>query len=339
MRHIVFPALRLVVWAVIAVALCVLAFGGGRSGRVEAGAPLQPTADLAQRTVAVAKGDIASTIKVTGTVAADPAVAVKSTAAGTVSRVRAKVGDAVQPGTPLLDVKVPLEPGEGTTVTAPDGTVTSIPPRTRSKTVTVTAGSAGTLATLTVLADQEVSVGADVATVSPGTLSVSAPLTQTQQFRLLTPPASASAQAPGGPAPFDCTHLSTGAAQGSSGPPVPDPNTGMMPEASTAQVTCRVPAGTTVFAGMSVDLTIQTGSASDVLVVPVSAVLGTIGEGTVWVPGPDGEPQERDVSLGLTDGQQVQVTEGLTEGEEILEFTPVPLDDPPGGPDQGGMVG
>jgi hypothetical protein len=190
----------------------------------------------------------------------------------------------------------------------------------------VTAGSAGTVATLAVLKDQEVSVGADVVTISPGTLSVSAPLTQTQQFRLLAPPAAASAQAPGGPAPFQCEDLATNAAT-TSGPPAPDPYTGMVAEAATAQVTCRVPAGTTVFPGMSVDLTIDTGSVQQVLVVPLSAVLGTISEGTVWVVEADGDPAERQVKLGLTDGQQVQVTEGLVEGERILEFTLVQSDD------------
>ena len=324
LRLIVFPALRLALWSVIAVALCVMAFGSREEA--SAGNPLQPSVDLAPTTVMVAPGDIASTIEVTGTVAADPAAIVKSTAAGVVTRLHHAEGDAVEAGTPLLDVKVTLPPVEGTTVTAPDGTVTSTPPRERSRTVTVRAGSASTLATLTVLKDQEVSVGTDVATVSPGTLSVSAPLTQTQQFRLLTPPAVASAQAPGGPAPFECAKLSANAAT-TSGPPVPDPYTGMPAEATTAQISCQVPAGTTVFPGMSVDLTIDTGSVQQVLVAPLSAVLGTVSEGTVWVVGPDGAPAERPVKLGLTDGEQVQITEGLVEGDEILEFTLVDSDD------------
>lgn len=341
LRHIVFPGLRLAIWAVIAVALCVLAFGN--QGDASAGDPLQPAVDLAPTTVRVAPGDVASTIEVTGTVAADAAAMVKSTAAGVVTRLHRSVGDAVEAGTPLLDVKVTLAPVEGKTVTAPDGTVTTTPPRERSRTVTVSAGSASTLATLAVLKDQGVSVGTDVATVSPGTLSVSAPLTQAQQFRLLTPPAIASAQAPGGPAPFECANVATSATT-TSDTPATDPYTGMPTEASTAQVTCRVPAGTTVFPGMSVDLTIDTGSVQQVLVVPVSAVLGTVSDGTVWVVDPDGAPDgapvERPVKLGLTDGQQVQITEGLVEGEEILEFTFVDSDDTDGQPGaEAGMVG
>lgn len=132
------------------------------------------------------------------------------------------VGDLVGPRTPLLDVRVTLEPAEGTTTTGPDGAVVVSAPRPRTRTVTLTAGNEGTLASLAVLKDQEVSVGTDVATVSPGTLSVSAPMTQSQQFRLLTPPASAQAQARGGPAPFACEGLSTSAATA----PAPGPGGG-----------------------------------------------------------------------------------------------------------------
>ncbi len=50
----------------------------------------------------------------------------------------------------------------------------------------------------------------------------------------------------------------------------------------------------------------------------------------MWVSSPDGTTAERAVALGLTDGTQVQITDGLTEGEEILEFAPgamAPVDD------------
>lgn len=212
-RGVVLPGLRLLVWAVIALALCMLAFGGGRD-RPAASEALQASASLGQQTVVVEPSDIASTIELSGTVSAAPAAGVKSTASGVVVKVHRAVGDPVGPRTPLLDVRVTLEPAEGTTTTGPDGAVVVSAPRPRTRTVTLTDGNEGTLASLAVLRDQEVSVGTDVATVSPGTLSVSAPMTQSQQFRLLTPPASAQAQAQarGGPAPFACEGLSTSAA-------------------------------------------------------------------------------------------------------------------------------
>lgn len=323
-RSVLFPGLRLVIWAIIALALSVLAFGGGGGGAVSSAGPVEPSAELGRQTISAERGDISSSIELSGTVAADPAVTVRSTAAGVVTKVHRRVGERVEAGTPLVDVRTTIEP------TAADGAPPA-PPRTR--TTTVTAGSAGTVASMAVLAQQEVSVGTDLATVSPGTLSVSAPMTQSQQFRLLAPPATASAQARGGPAPFVCGALSTAVAAagaaGGSGPQGVDPYTGQQIEASTAQVTCRVPPATTVFAGMSVDLTIDTGSATQVLVVPVSAVQGTVANGTVWVVGDDGEPVARPVRLGLTDGRTVEVTEGLRVGEQLLEFTLVEPDDEP----------
>lgn len=342
-RMIVFPALRLAVWAVIAVALCVLAFGRGGNSLAGDDA-LTPTGGVSTPTVAAATVDVKSDLVLTGTVAADPSAGLKATTAGTVRTVRAKVGDAVAADTPLLDVKVDLPPVEQPSVTSPDGTVTQAPPKQVFKIVTLTAGSAGTLASLAVLPDQDVTVGADVATISPGTLSVTAPLTQAQQFRLLQPPASASAQAAGGPAPFECGGVSTAAPKvdpsEAAAPPAIDPYSGQSAAPSTAQVTCHVPPGTTVFAGMSVDLTLDLGTAAGAVTVPVTAVQGTLGTGKVWVVAEGGDPggaEETAVTLGLTDGSVVAVTEGLAAGQEILEFTPGRPDDDPSA--QGGGPG
>ena len=79
-------------------------------------------------------------------------------------------------------------------------------------------------------------------------------------------------------------------------------------------------------------------AAENVLVVPVTAVQGSVQSGRVWIPGADGEPVERPVTLGLTDGDQVEVTGGLTEGEMVLQFVPIPDDDVVD-PNTGGMSG
>lgn len=344
-RTIVFPALRLAVWAVIAVALCVLAFGRGGNSLAGAGTPT-PTGGVSTPTVAAATGDVKSDLVLTGTVATDASSTLKATTAGTVRTVRAEVGDTVAADTPLVDVKVDLPPVEQPSVTSPDGTVTQAPPKAVFKIVTLAAGSAGTLASLAVLPDQDVTVGADVATISPGTLSVTAPLTQAQQFRLLKPPASASAQAAGGPAPFECGGVSTAAPKADAGAPTPppDPYGGQSAPPSTAQATCHVPPGTTVFAGMSVDLTLDLGTAAGAVTVPVTAVQGTLGTGKVWVVGSGGpgKAEETPVTLGLTDGSVVAITEGLAADQEILEFTPGRPDDDPaaqGGGQGGGQGG
>ncbi|WP_369070376.1 secretion protein HlyD [Kineococcus terrestris] len=333
-RTIVFPALRLLVWAVIAVALVQLAFGS-RAGRGDTGPVAGPTVDLTPAEATVVRGDVTNTVTLSGTVQADPAVTVKSTAAGAVGRVRAAVGDAVERGTPLFTVVVPVEePAAPVTAPAADGAPAPVPgapaaPRTR--TVTVSATSTGTLTSLDVLPDQQVAVGDAVAAVSPGTLTVSAPLTQEEQFRLLAPPSSARVTVPGGPGVFECTDLRTGTPEPGTGAPaapaVPDPyadpyaDPGAAP--TGARVTCRVPADVPVFAGVSATVEVTAGTSTGVLLAPVTAVRGSVGTGSVWVLDEEtGEATETDVVLGLTDGEVVEVSGGVGEGTRVLQFVP-----------------
>ena len=93
-RTVVFPALRLLVWTVIAVALVVLAFRGGtgEAAPVSGGAP---PVDLTSPVVPVARGTVANTVTVQGTVVADATVPVRATEAGTVRRVLVGAGVVV----------------------------------------------------------------------------------------------------------------------------------------------------------------------------------------------------------------------------------------------------
>jgi multidrug efflux pump subunit AcrA (membrane-fusion protein) len=338
-RTWVFPVLRLVVWAVIAVALVVLAFRGGEGADVDpAGATGAPGVDLGSPQVPVARGTVTNTVTVQGTVVADPAAVVKATAAGTVSKVYVTAGATVAAGDRLLDVRYEEERGPVIGKDA-EGNPTSTPREPLVKTVPVTATVGGRIATFDVLKDQIVAVGDKVVTVSPGTLSVTAPLTQAEQFRLLTPPSTAEVTVTGGPAPFACTGLTLGApqAEGDQASAGTDPMTGA-PITATTTARCAVPAGVTVFSGMAASVAVQAGVATDVLVVPVTAVQGAVQAGKVWVPGADGTPEERAVTLGLTDGQQVEITGGVAEGEQVLEFVPVP-DDTVDGPGSMGFGG
>ena len=67
-RRIVFPALRIVIWAAIAALLAVIAF---RSAPEPATDPAFPTAELVEPRVAVSTGDVTNTVKLTGQVVAD----------------------------------------------------------------------------------------------------------------------------------------------------------------------------------------------------------------------------------------------------------------------------
>jgi membrane fusion protein (multidrug efflux system) len=327
-RTVVFPALRLVVWAVIAMALVVLAFRGGDDG-VRPSGPGAPTVELASPPVPVVRGTVTNTVSVTGAVVADSAVLLKATAAGTVRKLLVATGSQVTAGQAVLEIRFEeqLDPVTGTDA---DGNPTSTPRPPRVRISTVPASVAGTLS-LDVLVDQVVAVGDRVGSLSPGTLSVTAALSQTDQFRLLAPPGTAEVEVQGGPAPFTCTGLTVGAApaeaadnggpdgRGASPPPSPGGTGG-----TTAR--CQVPGGTTVFPGMGATVRIEAGVAENVLVVPVTAVQGAVQKGNVWVVGTGGAQAERAVTLGLTDGEQVEVRDGLSEGEQVLQFVPVPND-------------
>jgi membrane fusion protein (multidrug efflux system) len=326
-RTIVFPTLRLLVWAVIAVALAVLAFRGDPSSAGPSG-PDAPTLELAAPTVPVGRGTVTNTVTVQGTVVADSAVTVKATGAGTVRRVLVKAGATVTAGQALVEIRSEEE-RPPVTGTDPDGNPTSTPQAPRVRTVTVTAPAAGTLSSVDVLVDQIVAVGDKVGSVSPGTMSVTATLTQSDQFRLLAPPATAEVEVQGGPAPFTCTGLVLGA-PAAAGEDAPSDGGGGPPPAGGGGTTarCAVPVGVTLFAGMGATVRVQAGVVENVLVVPVTAVQGTVQQGKVWVVGADGAQEERAVTLGLTDGEQVEVRDGLAEGDQVLQFVPVPDDTP-----------
>ncbi|NUU18253.1 secretion protein HlyD [Cellulomonas humilata] len=314
-RRIIFPTIRLILWAVIAAALVKIAFAGADVSTVDTS--LQPTGAIVEPTVEVATGTVTNAVTVQASVTSDAAVVVRATLAGTVSKLLAADGAAVAAGTPILEIRQET-PQDPIVKTNPEtGEVTTTERKPKVVVETVKAPVAGTLS-LPTLKDQVVSVGDEVGKVAPGTLSVTGTLTPDQQYRLVGAPTQATVTLNGGPAPFDCTGLRVGAA----------PATGTEPETGTTStsgtVTCAIPAGVTAFPGLGANVEITNGTAADVVVVPITAVQGTVQKGNVWVVAADGTNEKRPVGLGLTDGENVQVTEGLVAGDTILEFIPVP---------------
>ena len=323
-RRYVFPALRILVWAVIAVALVRIAFAGADVSTEASGAV--PTGQVVEPTVEATTATITNAVAVRASVVADPAVPVRATLAGTVSKLLATDGQAVDAGTPILEVRqeTPQDPVTKTDPETGEVTVTERKPKVVVQ--QVTSPVAGTLA-LPTLKDQVVSVGDTVGSVSPGTLSVSGTLTPDQQYRLVGAPAEATVTLKGGPAPFTCTGLRIGAAATPASPP--DPNVPDTTTTPSGTVTCALPGEVTAFPGLGADLEIVNGTAEGAVVVPVSAVQGTVQRGNVWVVAEEGaEPEEREVGLGLTDGEVVQITEGLAVGDLVMQFVPVKSDDP-----------
>jgi hypothetical protein len=299
-RKWVFPIIRILVFAVIAAALVKLAFFADpvqEDGEV-------PTGQIVEPQIPVTLGTIQNDVQLTGSVSADAATPLKATFGGTVREVLAGQGASVAADTPIMVVRAELVNANGTPYT---------------KTQTVLAGAAGILSSFSVLVGQTIAIGDTVGQIAPQTFSVTATISPEQLYRLTEQPTEAQVAVQGGPAPFTCPGLTIitplpGSGGGDSG-------TGDDPGASTT-VRCAVPSDVRVFSGLVAQLTIAGGVAENVLTVPLTAVQGAADTGIVYVIGPDGEQEERAVTLGLNDGVNVEIVDGLEEGELVLQFVP-----------------
>lgn len=368
-RRIVFPLIWMIIFAVIAVALVKIAFIDGLKPQASAAYPgAQITAPTVPATKATVDNIVNVKGAVQNDAAVPLPSTAAGTVLYRYVEVKAVVaaGDKLfQVKSEIVPAAVDSAAvgADGSVDGTADGT--AMRPVAPAKRVfayhDVTAPSAGLLSSFTVLLDQQVSVGQVLGSIAPQTLSVQGTLTTDQQFRLLGRPTTATVTAASGPAPFDCGTVSIGSAPapaaggagtGVAGSAVVNPAAGVLytapsgpggagsagPQDSAAgggagsgTVTCAVPAGTTVFAGLGATINVIAGSAQNVITVPVTAVKGTYQNGVVWIPGEDGAPAERKVGLGLSDGTNIEITSGLAEGEQVLQFVPgSPAPDQPG---------
>ncbi|MEU4388742.1 secretion protein HlyD [Promicromonospora sp. NPDC023805] len=320
-RQYVFPTVRIIIWAVIAGALVVLALKGAELDPPDA---LQPTGEITESVISVEKGSVTNAVTVPGSVVTDPPVEIKATADGVIAEI--EVDDKkIDKDTRVLWIKSEevVEPVVEVDEKTGEETVTEQEPKVTW--TSILAPVTGTV-DISVLKDQAVAVGETIGAVSPGTLSVSGTLTADQQYRLVGATGTAEVTLKGGPAPFTCTGLTIGEAAGGGAGATGGEELAMEvgPEAATGSVRCAIPPKVKAFSGLGGEIEITNGNAKGVVVVPISAVLGTSQTGKVWTVAKEGaEPEERDVALGLTDGLQVQITKGLKAGEQILEFAPV----------------
>jgi len=308
-RRWVFPIIWMVIFALIGAALVKLAFFADTSAE---SAPEVPTGTITEPTTVVETGTIHNDVTIDGTVGADAAVPARAAISGEVRKVSAAAGQWVDAGAELAQIRGMNE----------DGT---------NKWSILKAPISGTLTSFTLLVGQQVGLGDSLAQIAPSTFNVTASLAPEQQLRLTTQPTEAQVTITGGPAPFTCTGLTITAA---AAPTTQDPATPGGGSTTVATVRCAVPADVRVFAGLAAKLTLAGGIAENVLVIPTTAVEGGSGTGIVYVPSADGgEPEKREVTLGISDGSMVEVTSGLAAGDEILQFVPGALADP----DQGQM--
>lgn len=302
-RKWIFPIIRLIIFAAIAVALVKVAFFADVSRVAD---PATPTGQITEPQVEVTSGTIKNDVKLTGVVAADPAIPVKATLAGDVLKVLVAQGQHVDPETPIVTIRQQLPRDDGSMA---------------YKTATVKAGAAGILSSLPVIVGQMVSVGETVGQVAPASFNVSGSLDPAQQYRLLNQPTEAQVTISGGPAPFTCTGLTISTALAGAGAG-DGASTGGDAASSGTTVRCAVPAEVKVFAGLAAQLTIPGGKSENALTVPMTAVEGGAGSGNVYLVQPDGSNTKVPVTLGLSDGKNVEITAGVKKGDLVLEFVP-----------------
>ncbi|RIQ19527.1 efflux RND transporter periplasmic adaptor subunit [Jiangella rhizosphaerae] len=347
-RRIVLPTIKILLLAVIAVAAVRLAFGGDDASNA-GDDPAVPSVDIVQPEVPASIGTVVNTVEVDAVITADAPTPVRATDGGEVTVFLAEPGDIVEEGDPLLEV-VFEEEGEPTTETDDEGNEVEVPGEPVRRFRTIEAPAAGTVGEYDVLVGEAVAVGDTVGSIATGGFTVSGALSAEQQYRLVSGPTTAEVQARGGPAPFACTELRTGRSasggdgggdEGGAAPLPPDPMAPPEQGGSSTAVSCAVPPDVTVFDGLAATMVIEAGRAENVLVVPVTAVEGAFESGNVWKVGPDGEPVETPVTLGLTDGELVEIREGLAEGDAVLEFVPgaAPEDEELLGPEMVGEAG
>jgi macrolide-specific efflux system membrane fusion protein len=75
-----------------------------------------------------------------------------------------------------------------------------------------------------------------------------------------------------------------------------------------------------VRSGMTANVTFTTQAATGVLVLPVEAVHEEDAKKVVWIPSPEktGDKISKPIELGLTDGKNYEIKEGLAEGDDAL---------------------
>ncbi|PSK97407.1 hypothetical protein CLV63_108127 [Murinocardiopsis flavida] len=320
-------------WIIAGVVVVVVLGGLGVGGFVllggmSAGAGEEMTGAADELTesapIAVERGDIDSRLVLSATVHAETPGKVKAGQGGTVTKVWVRNGTEVQKGAPVATVKAGSggSSGEGA-----ESEGSSSGSGGGGSQVTLSAPSAGKIADLGGLTTgDQVEPGSTVATVrKPGFRAV-AEIKPNELYRFSGDPERMTLKIDKGPAAAECDYLSlktpdevSGGGKGEGKP--------------SAEISCRIPNDVKVFDGVTGKMSVVTGTTENAILVPVTAVRGTADEGEVLVAGPGGAKKARKVSLGVSDGDLVEVTKGLTTDDKILD--PVPLSEDFDAPGEG----
>lgn len=322
----ILTAIKYVLLGIIAISLSWIAFFKGGTTANEA---VSPTVNLDSPVTPVKRGNVSNDVEMTGSIALVPGKPAKATVSGTIRALKVNVGDEVKKGQRIALIATEEEPAP---MPEPaEGEPAPAPPKPKIKITAINAPEAGRIATLPFIKNQPVSIGDDVATLTSSKMYASASLSQENRYRLMTLPATANIKVDGGPAEFTCTNLRISDDPSSSSSDNNSENYGEgyrggpggSGGSASGELMCDIPEGTAVFPGLQATMTTSAGTANNVLTLPVTAVSGRVDSGNVWVQNPDGdEPIKKDVKLGLTNGEIIEITSGLAEGDEVLQYAP-----------------
>lgn len=293
-------------------------FGG--SGADEEEFLGEAAVDVGGAPIEVELGTVSSLLVLDATVRPEPGRALKAPKGGTVTHLWLNNGDAVENGAPIINVKVPAETTAGADEEGEEAAAFTE--------VSLYAPTAGTIKGMgDVQVGDVLEPGATVATVAPDQFRAVATVPANDLYRLYEDPDDIMLKIDKGPPASECSFISLGSGEG--GAPAEQSAQDELGEETEgggggAELSCRVPANLQVFDGVQGQMSVSTGEAEDVVVIPVTAVRGTSEEGEVLVVAEDGSEEPREVTLGLSDGQFVEVTGGLEVGDTIMD--PVPLD-------------
>ncbi|MDD5590919.1 MAG: HlyD family efflux transporter periplasmic adaptor subunit [Dehalococcoidales bacterium] len=91
-----------------------------------------------------------------------------------------------------------------------------------------------------------------------------------------------------------------------------------MEEAGLGQISTLIPEDLELKEGLSITVSILIEGASDVLLVPNGAITYNRGAAYVQVVSPEGVTEERSIQTGISDWQYTEITDGLSEGEQVV---------------------
>jgi multidrug efflux pump subunit AcrA (membrane-fusion protein) len=237
-----------------------------------------------QGEVEVSRADIRSVVVLEGAITAAPTVGLRSPITGAVTSFAAAENASVKIGDPIAVVRDAN--GKASEIVAEDD---------------------GILLSIDASVGQQVHAGEVVATLAPHKFEAVATVDPVTLYRLYQPPISVRVQLERGPAPFACSFISLQA----------EVEPGANPFDAPVTFRCAIP-DIRVFPGIRARIAIVTAEANGVLAVPVGAVEGSADSGWVTLRDATGHEERRSVTLGITDGINIEIRSGLREGDVIL---------------------